>query len=152
MNAANLIRPARPADVPAMCDLLADLFEIESDFDADREKQANGLRLLLEDPSGRSKVFVAVRDGRVIGMCSVQTIISTAEGGPAAIMEDLVMLREHRGSGFGTALLETVREWCLAQGITRLQLLADKDNTRAFAFYVNRGWLGTNLVCLRKRL
>jgi GNAT superfamily N-acetyltransferase len=152
VNTAMLVRPARPADVSALCDLLADLFRIESDFSADPAKQANGLRLLLEDESGRSKVFVAVHEGRVIGMCSVQVIISTAEGRPAAIIEDLVVRREHRGFGFGTALLEIVREWCLVRGITRLQLLADKDNSKALTFYTNRGWCGTNLICLRKRL
>ncbi len=152
MNTTTLIRSARPADVPALCDLLADLFETETDFTADSKKQANGLRLLLEDGSGRSKVFVAVHDGRVIGMCSVQMIISTSEGRQAAILEDIVVNREHRGFGFGTALLEAVREWCLERGISRLQLLADKDNLQALTFYTNRGWCGTNLVCLRKYL
>ena len=147
-----LIRSVHPDDVPALCDLLADLFEAESDFSADPRKQANGLRLLLEDGSGRSKAFVAVHEGRVIGMCSVQVVISTAEGRPAAIMEDLVVRREHRGSGFGTALLEAVQEWCLKRGITRLQLLADKNNLQALTFYANRGWCGTDLICLRKRL
>ncbi len=135
-----------------MCDLLADLFRIESDFDVDPKKQANGLRLLLEDASGRSHVLVAEQDGCVVGMCSVQVIISTAEGGPAAILEDLIVRRKNRGSDFGTALIEAAGEWCLERGITRLQLLADHDNARALAFYANRGWHGTNLLCLRKRL
>jgi len=152
VNTTAVIRSVLPEDVPVMCDLLADLFETESDFSADRKKQANGLRLLLEDSSGRSKVFVATHDGCVIGMCSVQVIISTAEGKPAAIMEDLVVRRDHRGSGFGAALVETVQEWCLERGITRLQLLADKNNSQALTFYTNRGWRSTNLICLRKRL
>jgi len=152
VNTSTLIRSARPADVPALCDLLADLFEIESDFTADFKKQANGLRLLIEDGLGRSKVYVAVHDGRVIGMCSVQMIISTSEGRRAAILEDLVVNREHRGFGFGTALLEAVGKWCLERGISRLQLLADKENSQALTFYANRGWCSTNLVCLRKYL
>ena len=152
VKAAALIRSICPEDVPELCDLLADLFETESDFSADRKKQANGLRLVLEDGSGRSKVFVAVHERRVIGMCSVQVVISTSEGRPAAIMEDLVVRREHRGSGFGAALLEAVQEWCLERGITRLQLLADKNNSQALTFYTNMGWCGTNLICLRKRL
>jgi GNAT superfamily N-acetyltransferase len=152
MKTITLIRSALPADIPVLCDLLADLFETESDFSKDPEKQSNGLRLLLEDRSGRTKVFVAVHDGRVIGMCSVQVVISTAEGRPAAIMEDLVVRREHRGFGFGTALIDAVREWCLERGITRLQLLADKNNSQALTFYAKRGCSGTNLICLRKNL
>ncbi len=152
VKTTTLIRSAHSADIPVLCDLLADLFESESDFAADPKKQATGLRLLLEDGTGRSKVFVAVHEEHVIGMCSVQVIISTAEGRPAAIVEDLVVRREQRGFGFGTALLEAVREWCLDRGITRLQLLADKDNAYALAFYADRRWCGTNLICLRKRL
>jgi GNAT superfamily N-acetyltransferase len=152
VKTAALIRPVRSEDVPVLCDLLGDLFEIEADFSADRRKQENGLRLLLEDRSGRSKVFVAVHGGRVIGMCSVQVVISTAEGKPAAIMEDVVVKREHRGSGFGTALVEAVQEWCLERGITRVQVLADKDNLQALTFYANKGWFSTNLICLRKNL
>jgi len=151
-NTAIEVRSARPADIPELCDLLADLFEIEADFAINRERQANGLRLLLGDGSGRSKVFVAEDGGCVIGMCSVQVTISTAEGRPAAIMEDLVVRREHWGSGVGTALAEAAGEWCLERGITRLQLLADRKNTKALAFYSSRGWGGTDLICLRKRL
>lgn len=144
-----VIRPARSDDIPQMCGLLADLFAIESDFSPDTGKQARGLKLLLEDRSGRSCVAVAVRKGVVIGMCSVQTVISTSEGGPSGLVEDLVVRRELRGSGIGSALLDHVLTWCKERRITRVQLLADKDNTPAISFYESRGWIGASLICLR---
>jgi len=147
-----LIRPARADDIPVMCDLLADLFSLEVDFAPDREKQARGLRLLVEDRSGRSHLAVAVREGIVVGMCSVQTFLSTAEGGPAGVIEDLVVSRKFRGRSTGTRLLEDGITWCRAQGITRLQLLADKGNGQALRFYARRGLSGTSLICLRKHL
>jgi hypothetical protein len=75
-----VIRPAGSADIPQMCDLLSELFSIESDFSPDREKQTRGLNLLLDDSSGASIVLVAEREGEITGMCSAQTMISTAEG------------------------------------------------------------------------
>ena len=144
-----IIRPARSEDIPALCDLLADLFTIESDFAPDREKQEKGLRLVLEKNNGSSIVLVAVQEDEVLGMCSVQTVISTAEGGPAGIVEDVVVHREHRGQGIGGSLLGSAMAWCTNKGITRMQLLADKDNAPALQFYFSRGWTGTGLICLK---
>ena len=39
-----LIRFAKNNDIPAMVELLNELFSIEEDFTADREKQEEGLR------------------------------------------------------------------------------------------------------------
>ncbi len=147
------IRPACSGDIPLLCDLLAELFTIESDFMPSREKQRRGLELLLDhSASGLSIVQVALQGQKIVGMCSVQVIISTAEGGTAGIMEDLVVHREHRGRGIGGLLVESAMAWCSAKGITRLQLLADKDNAPALLFYFSRGWARTGLICLRKRL
>lgn len=150
MNTDIVIRPARVEDIPEMCELLADLFSLESDFAPDREKQAKGLRLLLEESSGSSVVLVAAHEGKALGMCSVQVVISTAEGGPAGIVEDVFVHREHRGQGIGGSLLGSAMAWCTKQGITRLTLLADRDNAPALQFYFSRGWTGTGLICLRK--
>jgi GNAT superfamily N-acetyltransferase len=144
------IRSARADDIPALCHLLDGLFSLESDFTPDREKQAKGLRLLLEKPPGSSIVLVAGHKGQAVGMCSVQTFLSTAEGGPAGFIEDVVVSREFRGRGVGTRLLEGSMSWCRAQGITRLQLLADRDNAAALQFYSSRRWTCTGLICLRK--
>ena len=146
------IRPARSSDIPSLCGLLHDLFSIESDFAPDREKQARALALLIKDTAARSRVFVADSDGIIIGMCSVQTVISTAEGGPAAILEDLVVRRDFRGQGIGTRLLAEVLNWCRQRTISRLHLLADRHNGNAMDYYAGRGWNRTRLLCLRKFL
>ncbi len=150
-NVKILIRPALRDDIQQLCELLAELFSLESDFMPSREKQEKGLRLLLEQSSSLSVVLVAEQEGQVLGMCSVQTVISTAEGGPAGIVEDVVVHRDHRGQGIGASLLGSAMAWCTKQGITRMQLLADRDNAPALQFYFSRGWTGTGLICLRKR-
>lgn len=135
-----------------MCDLLGELFSIESDFSPDTGKQSRGLKLILGDTSGASLVLVADRGGEIIGMCSVQTVISTAEGGPVGLLEDLIVRRDHRGKGIGTRLLCAIVRWCDTKNISRVQLLRDVDNGRALEFYIGNGWSSTNLVCMRKML
>jgi ribosomal protein S18 acetylase RimI-like enzyme len=144
------VRRARAADIPQLCDLLAELFSIESDFSPDGEKQTQGLTLFINDTAGSLAVFVAEKDGEIIGMCSVQTLISTAEGGPAGFVEDVIVRREYRGRGIGSLLLSEIVRWSIEKNITRLQLLAEVDNERALKFYARSGWTTTNLTCMRK--
>ena len=143
-----LIRQAELRDLDGMVRLLETLFAIEADFAFDGEKQAAGLRLLVD--SAKDCVLVAEAAGRVVGMVSVQTVISTAEGGPVGWVEDLVVAEEFRGRGVGRALLERVEAWAVERGVTRLQLLADGNNAPALEFYRRQGWAGTALVALRK--
>ena len=149
---AIIIRLARPGDIPALCDLLHDLFSIESDFAPDREKQARALDLLIKDRADRSAVFVAYSQNLIVGMCSVQTVISTAEGGPAAILEDLIVHRDFRRQGIGARLLAEVLKWCRQRTISRIHLLADRDNGKTLDYYAGRGWSRTRLLCLKKHL
>lgn len=147
-----IIRPATLSDTDSLVDLLRELFGIERDFEFDARKQERGLRRMAADASGERCILVAEREGKILGMCSAQVLISTAEGGPAAMVEDMVVFREYRGTGTGKALLDAIVSWAEASGITRLQLLADKDNETALAFYEHIGWRPTGLICLRRKI
>ncbi|CAI8784433.1 GNAT family N-acetyltransferase [Methylococcus capsulatus] len=145
-----LIRPAETRDIEAMVELLGTLFSIEADFTFDPDRQRRGLALLIG--SSADRVLVAECEGRVIGMCSVQTLISTAEGGPVGLVEDMVVARAFRGKGIGRRLLGEIERWAADAGLTRLQLLADRTNEPALTFYDRRGWERTALIGLRKML
>ena len=147
-----LIRAARPGDIPRMAELLAGLFSIETDFTPDVETQIRGLSVLVAGPPGRSCVLVAEQRGMVAGMATVQTLISTAEGGRVGLVEDLVVAEEFRSQGIGRRLLEAVVVWSRSAGLKRLQLLADQANDPALRFYQHAGWERTNMICLRKLL
>ncbi len=142
------IRKATAADVEALVPLLADLFSIEADFRPDVERQRRGLALLLAAPA-QSLVLVAERGGEVVGMVTVQLVVSTAEGALSGLLEDMVVISGERGRGIGRRLLEAAEGWTRERGATRLQLLADRENGPALRFYERMGWRGTRLVCLR---
>lgn len=149
MHDAVIIRTAVPSDVDRMAALLAQLFSVEADFDIDTRAQAQGLSMLLFDE--RAKVLVAEGGGEVVGMCTGQLVISTAEGGPSVLVEDVVVDATWRGRGLGGRLMRKMGEWAMRRGATRMQLLADCDNVPALAFYDRLGWERTQLVCLRRR-
>jgi GNAT superfamily N-acetyltransferase len=131
-----------------MVELLRLLFSIEQDFQFDESKQRRGLSLLLE--SEDALLLTAGNSGRVIGMCSAQRTISTAEGGYSLLLEDVVVNQEFQGRGVAGKLLLAVEQWALARKILRLQLLGDRSNGAALKFYQKRGWQTTNLVSLWK--
>lgn len=145
-----IVRAARPTDVARMVSLLDLLFAIEADFRPDPARQRQGLTLLLDDE--RARVLVAERADGVVGMCTGQLVVSTAEGGPALLVEDVVVDPDHRGRGVGRALLAALADWARGRGVRRLQLLADGNNGPALAFYERLGWLATALVCRRLTL
>ena len=142
-----VIRPALAGDLDSLVALLRALFAIEEDFFFDEARQRRGLRLLLD--SSRACLLVAEKGGEVVGMCSGQLLVSTAEGGLSLLVEDVVVSEQWRGQGVGRLLMEAISAWAVRRNATRLQLLADRNNTPALDFYRHLGWRTTELICLR---
>lgn len=144
------IRAAVPSDIAQLAALLQELFTIEKDFVFDPVKQTNGLNHLLNSEKDFILVAESSKVNKVVGMCTIQTLISTAEGGQVGLLEDLVVAAGFRHHGIGSKLLAEAVYWAERRGLKRLQLLADKNNLPALGFYKNQGWPSTELVCLRK--
>ena len=106
---------ARDEDVARLVDLLGLLLAQEADFAPDPEKQRRALRVIVSDAS-IGRVYVA-RDGAdPVAMVSLLYTVSTAEGGKAAWLEDLVVRPDRRGQGIGRTLLEHVAAQARADG------------------------------------
>lgn len=146
-----LFRTAETADIPAMVALLKELFSIEADFQFDPERHQRGLTLMLANCRKHRCVMVAENLGEIVGMASAQTLISTAEGGIVALVEDVVVKMGWRCRGIGSHLLREIEAWAARRGARRLQLLADQENAAGLQFYSREGWRRTRLICLRKR-
>ncbi len=138
-----MIRRAVQSDIPAMGQLLRELFSIEDDFTVDFEKQSRGLKLLLDTSS--AIVLVVESDDQVIAMASVQTLISTAMGESVGLIEDVIVTEEYRGKGIGKKLLERVIEESVNAGMKRLALGVDNRNHHAIAFYEKHGFSTSHL-------
>lgn len=141
------IRPARQQDIDEMVLLLKSLFATKTDFQFDPANQVAALELLLT--SDNCLILVAERGDQIVGMCCGQTVISTAEGGLALLVEDVVVRQEMRGKGIGHKMMRTLAAWATSRNISRMQLLVDRNNDPAIAFYDKYGWQSTQLICLR---
>ncbi|NTV97420.1 MAG: GNAT family N-acetyltransferase [Thiobacillus sp.] len=142
---------AEAGDLPALADLLAELFTLESDFVPDRAKQLAGLHLILDHPE-LGRLFVLRVDGAVAGMANALFTVSTAEGGRVLVLEDVIVAARQRGGGLGRRLVEHVFDWARGQGMARVTLLVDRDNAPAQAFYERLGFGPSAMRVLRRPL
>jgi GNAT superfamily N-acetyltransferase len=145
------IELARKADLTFLCDLLTELFALEADFEPDQEKQLRGLRLILDTPA-IGRLFVLRVDGKVAGMANALVTVSTAQGTKVLLLEDVIVSAAYRGKGLGRLLVEHVCAWARGEGMSRVTLLADKDNAPALAFYGKLGFEASAMVVRRKVL
>ncbi len=90
--------------------------------------------------TGQDHTFlVAEQDAQVIGMCALVFSLSTWTAAPVCEIQDLIVTREHRGTGVGRGLVQAAGELALARGCTRFYLLAEYWNLQAHAFYRRLG-------------
>jgi GNAT superfamily N-acetyltransferase len=151
MRTEHVIREALARDLDAMVGLLRQLFAIEDDFPFDEQKQRHGCAALMAD-HGRSVLLIAEANRSVVGMCSVQVTISTAEGGMSALVEDMIVDAAWRGKGIGSSLLAAAASWANDRQCVRMQLLADNRNGAAIGFYRSAGWHRTNMVGFNRKI
>lgn len=148
LNRDVVIRTANTSDLGSMTGLLGELFSIEADFNPDVRRQRQGLANLMTDEN--ATLLVAVDGKEIVGMCTLQRLISTAEGGTVGMVEDLVVAESHRGEGIGGMLLDRIEAIAQEQHMSRLQLLTDIGNESALHFYDEHGWEKLHLIAMRK--
>lgn len=145
-----VLRPATRDDLNAMVDLLDMLFTQEADFVPNRRRQEAALLAILSSPVF-GQLVVADSGTAVVGMVSVLFVVSTAEGGLAAWLEDMVVHPSHRRSGIGQQLLDEAITICRRKGIHRITLLTDASNEPAQRLYSRKGFVQSHMVPFRLR-
>ena len=142
---------AAARDLPQMVVLLGQLFEQEAEFAPDASKQETALKMILADPK-IGKLYAAKDGSKVVAMASLLYTVSTAEGGKAALFEDLVVHPDFRKQGIGARLLEYVIAQARAEGVLRLTLLTDMQNEQAQVLYRRLGFVGSPMKPMRLKI
>jgi ribosomal protein S18 acetylase RimI-like enzyme len=145
------IRLATAADLPALADLLGELFAQEREFSPDRTAQMRGLVLLLERGDA-VRIMVAEHCSRVVGMGILHTGVSTYLGAKVGMLEDVIVTAAHRGDGIGRRLLAGIIEQARADGLQRITLLTDHDNVAGQTFYEGFGFTRSTMLPYRLML
>lgn len=92
-------------------------------------------RALLADPEREGVQFIARRDGAAIGFATVFWSWSTLSASRLAVMNDLFVAPQARGSGTAEALIDACAQAARAHGARELSWQTALDNHRAQAVY-----------------
>jgi GNAT superfamily N-acetyltransferase len=133
-----MIRPARPADIPAIYQLVRDLASYENALAEVTGSEEQLRQALLAEPPA---VFahVAEHDGQVSGFALWYLSFSTWTAGHGIYLEDLYVKPELRGLGLGRALLAELARICVARGYPRLEWAVLDWNAPSRGFYASLG-------------
>lgn len=132
--AAYKIRPATPADVPAIFALVTALSEYEKlahemvGTPEDLDRGLFGTRPVAE-------AVVAEADGKAVGFALYFYNFSTFLMKPGIYLEDLFVSPDYRRQGIATALLRYLANHAVEQGCGRLEWSVLDWNQSAITFY-----------------
>ena len=135
---AHTLRPAAPADVPAIVGLIRELAVFEKlehlvvVTPESLQPQLFGLRPAAE-------AVVGVVDGRVVAFALFFTNFSTFLGLPGLYLEDLYVQPAQRGMGLGKALLQHLGALAVERGCGRFEWSVLDWNESAIGFYQRMG-------------
>lgn len=133
-----MIRPARPADVPAIYQLIRDLADYEHAL-PEVTGTEDDLHRSLFGPKPAVYAHVAEHEGQVGGFALWFLNYSTWVGQHGIYLEDLYVKPELRGLGLGRALLAELAALCVERGYGRLEWWVLDWNEPARGFYASLG-------------
>ncbi|NLY72607.1 MAG: GNAT family N-acetyltransferase [Tissierellia bacterium] len=131
------IRRASPQDIPTFLDFtraLAD-FEEMSHMVVASEEDLN--YWLFEKKTAH--LLIGEVDGRPVATALYFYNFSTFEGRAGIYLEDLIVLPEHRGQGYGTAMLRYLAQLALNEGCGRFEWICLDWNEKAISIYEGLG-------------
>jgi GNAT superfamily N-acetyltransferase len=133
------VRLAQETDVPRILQLIADLAGYERS--ADQVKiTLDQLRNALFGPQPAAYALVAQGDTEeVVGFALYFLNFSTWEGVHGIYLEDLYVAPEHRGTGLGKALLQSLAAIAVSRGYARFEWAVLDWNQPSIDFYRSLG-------------
>jgi GNAT superfamily N-acetyltransferase len=137
-DSSAVIRPADPADVPRITELIRELAEYERSLDEVRATAAE-LHAALFAPRPTVFAHVAVGGDEVVGFALWFVNFSTWLGKHGIYLEDLYVTPAMRGRGIGAALLRELAAICAERGYGRLEWWVLDWNSPAIGFYRSIG-------------
>lgn len=87
----------------------------------------------------RAEVIFAMKDGKEVGFALYFYIFSTFSGKPGLFLEDLFVLPQHRGGGYGKGLLRELAGIAARRGCDKVEWHCLDWNQPSIDFYLSLG-------------
>lgn len=132
------IRPATPADLAEVTDLLAAQLA-EHDIPIARRDLAFAAEGILR-VADRGFILLALRDGTAVGVACVSFSWTVERGGQVAWLDELYIVPALREHGIGNELLARVIARAGAEGCRTVELEVETSHARAEHLYRRHGF------------
>ncbi len=132
-----IIRPARPDESGLVLDFIKKLAVYEKCVDDVVADEATIYHSLFEERS--AEVVLAEEDGTAVGFALFFHNFSTFVGRKGMYLEDLFILPEKRGLGYGKALLKYVAKLAVERNCGRMEWICLDWNESALSIYHSIG-------------
>ncbi len=133
-----VIRPAIPADAPAIHELIHGLADYERLAHEAVATEADVRRTIFGERP-QAEVLMAIESGRAVGFALYFHNYSTFLGRRGVYLEDLFVRPEARGRGYGRRLLARLAAVARERGCERLEWSVLDWNESAIRFYRSLG-------------
>ena len=146
-----VIRAANPDDASAIHGFIYELAVYEKEPDA-VEATPESIREQMESDRPPFECVIGQVDGTPVGMALFFQSYSTWKGVPGIYLEDLYVQPDHRGAGYGGALLAELARLAVERGFARVDWQVLDWNTPSIEFYesvdseIKRDWIPCRLT------
>ena len=130
-------RYATVQDVPLILQFIRRLAEYEHMADEVVATEALLQEWIFEKQ--KAEVIFALEDGKEVGFALFFHNFSTFLGRAGIYLEDLFVMPEHRGKGYGKGLIQTLARIAVERGCGRLEWWCLDWNTPSIEFYRSLG-------------
>ena len=137
-----VIRPARPDEADLVLDFIKRLAVYEKMIDEVVATEETVYNTIFVEKS--AEVVFAEEDGVVIGFALFFHNYSTFVGRKGLYLEDLFVIPEKRGKGYGKALLKYLASLAIERNCGRMEWVCLNWNAPSIAFYKSIGAVGMN--------
>ena len=142
-----MIRKATHNDIPTISELYREQFREMSklipDFIKEGDKSVEFLEKTISDDV--SDILVYENDGTVVGFILLQAKerpdFDFMLPGKYCYIMDIIVTEAHRKKGFGTALMNSAKDWAKEQNCSFINLDVLTKNTNAISLYEKLGFI-----------
>jgi GNAT superfamily N-acetyltransferase len=138
LNRVHQFRFAERKDVPLILQFIKELAEYENKLDEVAADEPT-LEHWIFDENAAEVIFVLADDGEEAGFALFFHTFSTFMGKAGIYLEDLFVKPEHRGGGYGKALMKKLASIALERGYGKLEWCCLDWNKPSIDFYLSLG-------------
>jgi GNAT superfamily N-acetyltransferase len=150
-----VVRPAQHGDIDELTELMyAYIVDFYQRPKPPVEKLHALIGMLLFKQQGIQ--FVAWQNGKLVGFATLYFTFSTLRTDKIAVMNDLYVAEEVRGTGVAASLFEACHTYATENGYAHMSWVTADDNRRAQRFYAKMGgqaadWINYSIPTTNKQ-